>query len=384
MKNSLPVYLDYAASTPVDPRVLEKMLPWLMQPDHCGNPSATHGFGRKAAQAIEHARQQVADLIHADPQEIIWTSGATEANNLAIKGIAHAYRHQGQHIVTCQTEHEAVIESCKQLEREGFCVTYLMPEKNGLLNLAKLKAALQADTILVAIMHVNNEIGVVQDIAAIGHVLREKNILFHVDAVQSAGKIPIDVKQLPVDLMAFSAHKIYGPKGVGALYVNNKIKASLSAQLHGGGQEYNLRSGTLATHQIIGMGEAFALAQQEMLAETKRVSELRDYLWRGLQALGNVQRNGDDQHGVAGILNVAFIGIENKVLLPALRDIAVSTGSACHASSGAPSRVLAAIGLSDHLARSSIRFSLGRFTTQEEIRYTLEKIAVIVKTLQER
>jgi cysteine desulfurase len=383
MKNIF-IYLDNAASTPVDPRVAEKMLPWLIQFDHCGNPSATHNFGRTATQAIAQARQQVADLINADPQEIIWTSCATEADNLAIKGIAHAYRHKGQHIVTCQTEHEAVIESCRQLEREGFSVTYLTPEKNGLIDLEKFKAALRHDTILASIMHVNNEIGVVQDIEAIGHLLRERKILFHVDAVQSAGKIAIDVKQLPVDLMVFSAHKMYGPKGIGALYINSKVKSSLQAQMHGGGQEDNLRSGTLATHQIVGIGEAFVLAKQEMRHEIKRIGELRDYLWQGLQALGDVRRNGDEQHCVANILNVAFGGVENKILLPALQNIMVSTGSACQSASSAPSRVLTAIGLPDHLARSSIRFSLGRFTTQAEIDYTLEKITTVVKTLRER
>jgi cysteine desulfurase len=382
MKNKLPIYLDYAATTPMDPRVAEKMLPWLTQLEYCGNPASTHIYGRTAHTAIEQARQQVADLINADPREIIWTSGATEADNLAIKGIAHAYRHKGRHIVTCLTEHEAVIESCRQLEREGFAVTYLLPEKNGLLDLNKLADALRPDTILVSIMHVNNEIGVIQDIAAIGSLLRARGIFFHVDAAQSVGKLPIDVTQLPIDLMAFSAHKIYGPKGVGALYVHRKTGVQLTAQLHGGGQEQNVRSGTLATHQIIGMGEALAIAGQEMASETKRITSLRDRLWSGIKVLGEIYRNGDAQVCISGILNVAFAGINNNVLVPALRDLAVSTGSACHAATQEPSRVLRALGLSDALAQSAIRFSLGRFTTEEEIDYAIAKINEVIKILK--
>lgn len=382
MKITLPVYLDYAASTPIDLRVVEKMLPWLTRLDHCGNPSATHAFGRKAAHAIEQARQQVADLVHADTKEIIWTSGATEANNLAIKGIAYHYRNKQPHFITCQTEHEAVIEVYRQLEHEGFSVTYLTPEKNGLVDLEKLHVALQDNTALVSIMHVNNETGVIQNISAIGNLLRERNILFHVDAAQSAGKISIDLTQLSVDLMAFSAHKIYGPKGIGALYINNKKNIPLQAQLHGGGQENNLRSGTLATQQIVGMGEAFALAKQKMFEETKRIAALRDYLWRGLRDLKNVFRNGDDQQCVAGILNVTFADIDNNTLLPALRDLIISSGSACHAATQKPSHVLRALGLSDQLAQNSIRFSLGRFNTEQEVAFTLKKIQDVIAVLR--
>lgn len=384
MKTSFPIYLDYAASTPVDPRVAEKMLPWLTEFDHCGNPSSTHAFGRKAAQAIEQARQQVADLIHADPQEIIWTSGATEANNLAIKGTALANREKGRHLITCETEHEAVIESFRQLEREGFNVTYLQPETNGLLDLTKLKKALRDDTILVSIMHVNNETGVIQDIAMIGNLLREREILFHSDGAQSAGKIDINLKKNSVDLMAFSAHKIYGPKGMGALYVNKNIKSQLQAQMHGGGQENNLRSGTLATHQIVGMGTAFTLAAHEIAVKSKRISQLRDHFWQQLKMLGDVQRNGDDEHCVAGILNISFGSLDNNALLAGLRDLMISTGSACHAATQKPSRVLRAIGLEDHLAQNAIRFSIGRFTTEEEINFALEKITIVVNTLRKR
>lgn len=377
----LPVYLDYAATTPIDLQVVEKMLPWLTQFDHFGNPASTHIYGRTASAAVEAARQQVAGLINAEASEIIWTSGATEADNLAVKGVAQAYRDKGQHIITCQTEHEAVIESCRQLEREGFTVTYLAPEKNGLVDLIKLEQALRADTILVSIMHVNNEIGVVQDIAAIGALLRSRGIIFHVDAVQAAGKLPIDVKQLPVDLMAFSGHKIYGPKGIGALYVRSGIR--VNAQQHGGGHEQGVRSGTLATHQIVGMGEAFAMAKQLMADEAPRVRQLRDRLWAGIQALDNVYRNGDSEASVSGILNVVIDGVDNTVLLPALRDLAMSTGSACHAATCTPSHVLRALGLSGQLAQRSIRFSLGRFTTEQEIDFAIEKISKAVKVLRE-
>lgn len=376
------IYLDYAATTPVDPRVAEKMMQYLTQTGQFGNPSSTHAFGRAAKLAIETARQQVADLIHADPTEIIWTSGATEADNLAIKGVAQYYRDQKRHIITSITEHEAVYDSCKQLEREGFTVTYLQPQQNGLINLDQIKTALQSDTLLVSIMHVNNEMGVIQNLQQIGELLRTKNIFFHVDAAQSAGKIAIDLAQLPVDLMAFSAHKIYGPKGIGALYVRQKSRVNLIPQFHGGGQERGLRSGTLATHQIVGMGEAFHIAQLQMTSDYQHITKLRDRLWQGLQQLDNVFLNSDLVHGVPGILNVSFAGIDNTLLLPALKDIAVSTGSACHAESHEPSRVLHALGLREDLSRSAIRFSMGRFTTEAEIDYTVNKVCEVVTLLR--
>lgn len=378
----LPIYLDYAATTPVDPRVAEKMVQCLTAPEYFGNPSSSHSLGREAARAVELARQQVADLIHCDPNEVIWTSGATEANNLAIKGVAHFYREKGRHIVTCLTEHEAVIEPCRQLEREGFRVSYLQPEASGLIDLEKLAAALQPDTILVSIMQVNNETGVIQDIEAIGKLLRERGILFHVDAAQSVGKIPINLQQLPVDLMSFSAHKIYGPKGAGVLYLRQKPRVNLFAQIHGGGQERGLRSGTLATHQIVGMGEAFQIAKQEMLEETQRITNLREKLWTRINELGNVYLNGHPTARVSGILSIAFEGIDSSLLLPALKDLAVSTGSACHANSLKPSRVLKAMGLNDHLAQSSIRFSLGRFTTEAEIDYSVNTIKMAIISLR--
>lgn len=379
----LPIYLDYAATTPVDPRVAEKMWHFLGPESSFGNPSSSHFFGRLAAEAVEHAREQVADLIHATAAEIIWTSGATEANNLAIKGIAQFYQHQGKHLVTCSTEHEAVVETCRQLEREGFTITYLQPEKTGLIDLAKLKAALRADTILVSIMHVNNEIGVIQDLATIGELLRQRKIFFHVDGAQSVGKIPIDLEVLPVDLMSFSAHKIYGPKGIGALYIRQQAQIQLLAQSHGGGQERGLRSGTLATHQIVGMGEAFQIAKEVLPGEYENILALREKLWHGIRFLGDVYRNGDDKFCVPGILNIAFAGVDASMLLPALKDLAVSVGSACHASSREPSRVLRAIGVRDDLAHGSIRFSLGRFTTEEEIDYAINKICQVVPILRQ-
>ncbi len=378
----LPIYLDYAATTPVDPRVAVKMWQFLGPEGHFGNPSSSHAFGREAATAVEQARQQVANLINADASEIIWTSGATEANNLAIKGIAQFYRNKGNHLVTCSTEHEAVLESFRQLEREGFKVTYLQPENNGLIDLTNLLAALRVDTILVSIMHVNNEIGVIQDLAAIGKLLQTRGIFFHVDAAQSVGKTPVDLAHLPVDLMSFSAHKIYGPKGIGALYIRQKSHLQLIAQSHGGGQERGLRSGTLATHQIVGMGEAFQLAQQEMSHESERLLQLREKLWDGIESLRDVYRNGDTKACVPGILNIAFAGIDSVTLLPALKDLAVSVGSACHATSREPSRVLRALGVRDDLAHGSIRFSLGRFTTEEEITYVVKKVHEVVALLR--
>lgn len=378
----LPIYLDYAATTPIDSRVAEKMAQCLTAPNYFGNSSSSHTLGREAARIIELARQQVADLIHCEPNEIIWTSGATEANNMAIKGVAEFYREKGKHLVTCLTEHEAVIEPCRQLEREGWRVTYLQPEKSGLINLEELVSALEAETVLVSIMHVNNETGVQQDIAEIGRLLRERGIFFHVDAAQSVGKVSINLQELPVDLMSFSAHKIYGPKGAGALYIRQKPRVNLVAQIQGGGQERGLRSGTLATHQIVGMGEAFQIAQQEMFQETQQITQLRQKLWAGIQELGNASLNGDPVSRVSGILSVAFEGIDSSLLIPALKDLSVSTGSACHANSLKPSRVLKAMGLSDYLAQSSIRFSLGRFTTEAEIDYSVSKIKDVITQLR--
>lgn len=373
-----PIYLDNAATTPIDPRVLEKMLPYLTE--QFGNPSSQHFYGRQAANAVNIARHQVAELINADPKKIVWTSGATEAINLAIKGVAYANSSKGKHIVTCLTEHSAGLDTCRFLESEGFVVTYLAPEKNGLLDLEKLTKVLRDDTILVSVMHVNNEIGVIQDIKAISEITRARGILFHVDAAQSAGKIPIDLKQTPVDLISLSAHKIYGPKGIGALCVGSETQ--LQPLLHGGGHELGLRSGTLPTHQIVGMGEAFAIAKQSLATDTKRIKNLRDHLWQALQSMGGIYRNGDADQCVAGILNVTFEGLCNAVLLPALRDLALSTGSACHAAMPKPSPVLTAIGLTEQMANNSVRLSLGRFTTAEEIDFTIEKITQAVKLLR--
>ncbi len=380
----LPIYLDYSATTPVDPRVAEKMMGYLTPDGHFGNPaSRSHAFGWAADEAVKEARKQVAELINADPREIIWTSGATESDNLALKGVAHFNRRKGKHIVTCKTEHKAVLDSCRQLEREGFEVTYLDPEPNGLIDLAKLEAALRDDTILVSIMHVNNEIGVIQDIAAIGEITRERGIVFHVDAAQSAGKVAIDTQALKVDLMSFSAHKIYGPKGIGALYVRRKPRVRLEAQMHGGGHERGLRSGTLATHQIVGMGEAFRIAREEMAQENERIRRLRDRLWQGMQDMEEIYLNGDMERRIAGNLNVSFNFIEGESLIMALKDIAVSSGSACTSASLEPSYVLRALGRSDELAHSSIRFTIGRFTTEEEIDYTVKLIREKVAKLRE-
>lgn len=377
---TLPIYLDYAATTPIDPRVLAIMQSCLQA--EFGNPTSSHAYGRNAAVLVETARQQVADLVHANAQDIIWTSGATEANNLALKGIAHAYQAKGRHIVTCKSEHSSVLDSCAQLEREGFAVTYLTPQKNGLINLTELENALRADTILISIMHANNETGVVQDIAAIGALARAKNILLHVDAVQSAGKLPIDLRKVAVDLMVFSAHKLCGPKGIGALYVKSNLAQNLVAQIHGGGQEQGLRSGTLAVHQIVGMGAAFHAANIEMQEESKRVQQLRDQLWHSIESLGGVYLNGDHAKRVPGILNVTFVDLDSKILLPALRDLAVSTGSACHAPGQQGSHVLRSMRLSDEWVGRSIRFSLGRFTTIDEINQAIECINTAVNFLR--
>ncbi len=380
----LPIYLDYSATTPADPRVAEKMAHYLTLDGVFGNPaSRSHPFGWAAEEAVDEARANVAALVNADPKEIVWTSGATESDNLAIKGVAHFHQRKGKHIVTCKTEHKAVLDTCRQLEREGFEITYLDPEADGLIDINKIEAALRDDTILVSIMHVNNEIGVIQDIAAIGELTRSRNILFHVDAAQSAGKVAIDLQTLKVDLMSFSAHKIYGPKGMGALYVRRKPRVRIEAQMHGGGHERGMRSGTLAVHQIVGMGEAFRIAQQEMAEEHARVLALRNRLWHGLKEMEEVYLNGDLTHRVAGNLNVSFNFVEGESMIMALKDIAVSSGSACTSSSLEPSYVLRAIGRNDELAHSSIRFSIGRFTTEEEIDYTIELVKSKVGKLRE-
>ncbi|MEJ2609491.1 MAG: IscS subfamily cysteine desulfurase [Candidatus Thiodiazotropha sp.] len=380
----LPIYMDYSATTPVDPRVAELMCRYLTPDGDFGNPaSRSHPFGWVADEAIATARKQVADLVNADPKEIVWTSGATESDNLAIKGVADFYAKKGRHIVTCKTEHKAVLDTCRQLERHGYEVTYLDPEPDGLIDLNKLQAVLRDDTILVSIMHANNEVGVIQDIQAIGEITRERKILFHVDAAQSAGKVPIDLNQLKVDLMSFSAHKIYGPKGIGALYVRRKPRVRLEAQIHGGGHERGMRSGTLPTHQIVGMGEAFRIAKEEMASENERVLGLRQRLWDGLRDMEEVYLNGDEEQRVAGNLNISFAYVEGESLIMALKDLAVSSGSACTSASLEPSYVLRALGREDELAHSSIRFTLGRFSTMEEVDYAIEKIRTEVGRLRE-
>ncbi len=379
----LPIYLDYAATTPIDHRVAAKMAEFLTIDGAFGNPaSRSHQFGWKAEQAVDEARQHVADLINADPREIVWTSGATESDNLAIKGAAHFYQKKGNHIITVKTEHKAVLDTCRQLEREGFEVTYLDPEPNGLIDLDKLKAAINEKTTVISVMHVNNEIGVILDIEAIGEIARENRIIFHVDAAQSAGKVEIDLEKLKVDLMSFCAHKIYGPKGIGALYVRRKPRVRLEAQMHGGGHERGLRSGTLATHQIVGMGEAFRIAREEMATESERIRMLRDRLYDGLKDLEEVYVNGDMEHRVAGLLNISFNFVEGESLIMALRDLAVSSGSACTSASLEPSYVLRALGRNDELAHSSIRFTVGRYTTLEEIDYTIDLVRKAVEKLR--
>ena len=384
MNISIPIYMDYSATTPVDERVAEKMCTYLTRQGQFGNPaSRSHKFGWEADDAVSEARGQVAALINADPREIVWTSGATESNNLAIKGIAHFYKKQGRHVVTLKTEHKAVLDCCRQLEREGYEVTYLDPEPDGLLDPAKLEAALRDDTILVSIMHVNNEIGVIQDIAAIGELCRSRKIFFHVDAAQSAGKLPIDLQELKVDLMSFSAHKIYGPQGIGALYVRRKPRVRLEAQMHGGGHERGMRSGTLPTHQIVGMGEAFRIAREVMGEEEARIRTLRDRLWDGLNGMEEVYLNGDYDQRVPGNLNVSFNFVEGESLIMALNDMAVSSGSACTSSSLEPSYVLRALGRNDELAHSSIRFTIGRYTTEEEVDYIIGRIREKVGKLRD-
>ncbi len=378
----LPIYLDYSSTTPVDPRVVDAMIPWLHE--RFGNPaSRSHAFGWEAEKAVETAREQVAALVNADPREIIWTSGATESDNLALKGAAHFYREKGRHLVTVKTEHKAVLDTMRELEREGFEVTYLDVESNGLLDLKKLESALRPDTTLVSVMYVNNEIGVIQDIPAIGEICRSRGIVFHVDAAQATGKVEIDLQKLKVDLMSFSAHKTYGPKGIGALYVRRKPRVRLEAQMHGGGHERGLRSGTLPTHQIVGMGVAFHIAKEEMATENERIRMLRDRLWKGLSAIEEVYVNGDMERRVPHNLNVSFNFVEGESLIMAIKDVAVSSGSACTSASLEPSYVLRALGRSDELAHSSIRFTVGRFTSGEEIDYTVDLVKRKVARLRE-
>lgn len=378
----LPIYMDYSATTPVDPRVAQKMIPYLTE--MFGNPaSRSHSFGWDADDAVETARQQVAALVNADPKEIVWTSGATESNNLAIKGAANFYSAKGKHLITVRTEHKAVLDTMRELERQGFSVTYLSPLENGLLDLDALKAAIRSDTILISVMHVNNEIGVIQDIVAIGNLCREKGIVFHVDAAQSTGKVAIDLEKLPVDLMSFSAHKTYGPKGIGALYVRRKPRVRIEAQMHGGGHERGMRSGTLATHQIVGMGEAFRIAKEEMAAENMRILALRNKLLNGLQEIEEAYVNGDLVQRVPHNLNVSFNYVEGESLMMAVKNLAVSSGSACTSASLEPSYVLKAIGREDELAHSSIRFSVGRYTTEEDVDYAVELIKSKVGQLRD-
>ena len=380
----LPIYLDYSATCPVDPRVAEKMVQYMTMDGTFGNPaSRSHRYGWQAEEAVDTAREQIADLLNADPREIVFTSGATESDNLAIKGAAHFYSKKGKHVITCKTEHKAVLDPCRQLEREGFEVTYLEPESNGLIDLNKLQAAMREDTVLVSIMHVNNEIGVIQDIAAIGELCRERKIVFHVDAAQSAGKLPIDVQELKVDLISLSAHKVYGPKGIGALYVRRKPRIRLEAQMHGGGHERGMRSGTLPTHQIVGLGEAAAIAKAEMATDDARIAKLRDKLWNGIKHIEETYINGDMTQRVSGSLNVSFNYVEGESLMMALKDLAVSSGSACTSASLEPSYVLRALGLNDEMAHSSIRFSIGRFTTEEEIDHAIEVITQSIDKLRE-
>ncbi|SSW63979.1 IscS subfamily cysteine desulfurase [Achromobacter veterisilvae] len=377
-----PIYLDYSATTPVDPRVVEKMVPWLYE--NFGNPaSRSHAFGWESEEAVERAREEVAKLVNADPREIVWTSGATESDNLAIKGAANFYAERGKHIITVKTEHKAVLDTCRELERQGFEVTYLDVKDNGLIDLDTFKAALRPDTVLVSVMMVNNEIGVIQDVETLGEICREKGIIFHVDAAQATGKVEIDLQKLKVDLMSFSAHKTYGPKGIGALYVRRKPRIRIEAQMHGGGHERGFRSGTLATHQIVGMGEAFRLAREEMGTENERIRMLRDRLWNGLSQIEEVYLNGDMDQRVPHNLNVSFNYVEGESLIMAIKELAVSSGSACTSASLEPSYVLRALGRNDELAHSSIRFTLGRFTTEQEVDFAVELIKSRVGKLRD-
>jgi cysteine desulfurase len=377
-----PIYLDYSATTPIDPRVAEKMIPYITE--HFGNPaSRSHSFGWTAEKAVEEAREEVAKLVNADPREIVWTSGATESNNLAIKGASHFYSTKGKHVLTIATEHKAVIDAVRELEREGFTATYLEPEPNGLVDIEKFKKAIRPDTVLASVMIVNNEIGVIQDIEALGNICRSEKVIFHVDAAQATGKVDIDLEKLPVDLMSFSAHKTYGPKGIGALYVRRKPRIRIEAQMHGGGHERGMRSGTLATHQIVGMGEAFRIARLEMKSENERIRKLRDKLLQGLQSIEEVYVNGDLTHRIPHNLNISFNYVEGESLIMAVKDIAVSSGSACTSASLEPSYVLRALGRSDELAHSSIRFSIGRFTTEADVDFTIQLLKDKIQKLRE-
>ncbi len=379
-----PIYFDYAATTPVDPRVAQKMSGCLLAEGKFGNPaSRSHKFGWEAEEAVEIARRQVADLVNSDPREIVWTSGATESDNLAIKGVAHFYKKKGRHIITSKIEHKAVLDTCRHLEREGFEVTYLDPGTDGLITPSSVENAIREDTTIVSIMHVNNEIGVVNDIAAIGEITRAKKIFFHVDAAQGAGKIDIDLAELKVDLMSFSGHKIYGPKGVGALFVRRKPRVRLEAQIHGGGHERGMRSGTLATHQLVGMGEAFRIAKEEMHEEAARILALRQRMWDGFKDMEEVYVSGNMDHHVAGIINISFNFVEGESLIMSLPEIAVSSGSACTSASLEPSYVLRALGLNDELAHSSLRFSIGRFTTEENVDAAISGVRASVEKLRE-
>ncbi len=380
----LPIYFDYAATTPADPRVAEKMMQFLTLDGQFGNAaSRSHRFGWQAEEAVDIARSQIAELVNADPREIVFTSGATESDNLAIRGAAEFYQKKGKHIITIKTEHKAVLDTCRQMERQGFEVTYLDVQEDGLLDLELFKQTLRPDTVLVSIMHVNNETGVIQDITAIGNLCRANGTIFHVDAAQSAGKVSIDLDQLPVDLMSFSAHKMYGPKGIGALYVRRKPRIRLNAQMHGGGHERGMRSGTLPTHQIVGFGEAARIAKEEMAAENARFHALRERLWNGVKDIEEVYINGNQEHSVPHIFNVSFNFVEGESLIMALKDLAVSSGSACTSASLEPSYVLRALGRSDELAHSSIRFSFGRFTTEEEVDYAVQQIQHAIVRLRD-
>lgn len=381
-KMTMPIYMDYSATTPVDPRVAEKMIPFITE--DFGNPaSRSHPYGWTAEKAVENARKEVAKLVNADPREIIWTSGATESNNLAIKGASNFYSSKGKHIITMATEHKAVIDAVREMERLGYETTFLFPEPNGLIDIEKFKAALRPDTVLATIMLVNNEIGVVQDIEELGNICRENKIIFHVDAAQATGKVAIDLEKLPVDLMSFSAHKTYGPKGVGALYVRRKPRIRIEAQMHGGGHERGMRSGTLATHQIVGMGEAFRIAREEMQEENARIEKLQKRLLDGLTEIDETYINGDLDKRVPHNLNISFNYVEGESLIMAIKGIAVSSGSACTSASLEPSYVLRALGRSDELAHSSIRFSIGRFTTEKDVDYTIELLKEKIGKLRE-
>ncbi len=384
IKATLPIYMDYASTTPVDPRVAKKISDHLTLDGNFGNPaSRSHKFGWKAEESVEEARSHVANLVGCDPREIVWTSGATEADNLAIKGIANFYKSKGKHIITSKIEHKAVLDPCRQLERDGFEVTYLEPNEGGLITDEAVLEAVREDTVLISIMHINNELGTINDLNSIGKIAREKGIFFHVDAAQSTGKVPIDLSTLPVDLMSFSAHKTYGPKGVGALFVRRKPRVRIEAQMHGGGHERGMRSGTLATHQIVGMGEAFRIAKEEMDKDREKIQSLHNKFYDSISKIEEIYVNGDMQNKVSNILNISFAYVEGESLIMALKDIAVSSGSACTSASLEPSYVLRALGRKDELASSSIRFSFGRFTTEEDVDYTLSLINHAVDRLRE-